>query len=72
MNSWILSQLRFVDKDKSSTMDKAECQHLLVNSLNVQLAEDVFENLFNVEVISNLLRTNFIFLRLQIKMRMGI
>ncbi|CAF1230912.1 unnamed protein product [Adineta ricciae] len=47
--NWILSQLRFADKDKSSTMDRTECQQLLVNSLNVQLAEDVFENLFNVE-----------------------
>ncbi|UJR35038.1 hypothetical protein I4U23_027814 [Adineta vaga] len=45
--NWILSHLRFSDKDKSSTMDKTECQQLLTNSLNIQLTDETFEKLFD-------------------------
>ncbi|CAF3309874.1 unnamed protein product, partial [Rotaria sp. Silwood2] len=44
--NWILSHLRFGDKDKSNTITKLECQQLLADSLNVELPEDVFEKLF--------------------------
>lgn len=46
--SWILSYLRFADKDKSNTMTKAECHQLLINSLNIKLPEEIFEKLFHV------------------------
>lgn len=46
--SWILSQLRFADKDQSNTMTKFECQQLLNNSLNIDLSEDIFQKLFQV------------------------
>ncbi|CAF3886376.1 unnamed protein product, partial [Rotaria sp. Silwood1] len=44
--NWILSHLRFGDKDKSNTITNLECQQLLADSLNVELPEDVFEKLF--------------------------
>ncbi|CAF1280178.1 unnamed protein product [Rotaria sordida] len=44
--NWILSHLRFGDKDKSNTITKPECQQLLADSLNIELPEDVFEKLF--------------------------
>jgi len=46
--SWILSYLRFADKDKSNTMTKAECHQLLINSINIKLPEEIFEKLFHV------------------------
>jgi hypothetical protein len=46
--SWILSQLRFADKDKSNKLTKHECRKVFTNSLNVELAEDVLEKLFKV------------------------
>ena len=51
-HSWILSCLRFGDKDQSNTMTKEECQQLLQNSLNVQLTEETFDGLFQVQSIS--------------------
>ena len=50
-NSWILSCLRFGDKDQSNTMTKNECETLLKKSLNVELAEENFDQLFQVEFI---------------------
>jgi hypothetical protein len=51
--SWILSYLQFADKDNLHTMNKLECQRLLMDSLNVELEERIFEKLFQVKSIQS-------------------
>jgi hypothetical protein len=47
--SWILSYLRFADKNDLRTMNKQQCRQLLADSLNVELDEEIFEKLFQVK-----------------------
>jgi Ca2+-binding EF-hand superfamily protein len=39
------------DKDGSRTLKKEECRRLLLDSLNANVSEDVFETLFRVKKI---------------------
>ena len=44
--SWILNYLRFADKDNSNSMNKRECRKLLTDSLNIELDETIFEQIY--------------------------
>lgn len=65
--SWILSHLRFADKDKSNDMTKHECRKLFTDSLNVELPEEILEKLFKVIEIHSYYFLSFD-LRKQIKL----
>jgi len=38
--------LRFADKDNSNSMNKRECRKLLTDSLNIELDETIFEQIY--------------------------
>ncbi len=57
--SWILKYFRIADIDGSNTLTKRECRKLLTNSLNVEVPENIFEQLFQVK---NSFSTNFLFI----------
>ncbi|CAF3432915.1 unnamed protein product [Rotaria sp. Silwood1] len=44
--NWILQFFHGADKDKSNTLTKQECQALLMNTLNVEMPDSVFEQMF--------------------------
>jgi Ca2+-binding EF-hand superfamily protein len=43
-----MNNFRLADKDGSGTLTKKECRELLINSLNAEISNDVFERYFNV------------------------
>ena len=48
--SWILNFFHAADKNQSKVLSKGECRDLLTNSLNVELPDDIFEQMFYVSI----------------------
>ncbi|CAF3574069.1 unnamed protein product, partial [Rotaria sp. Silwood1] len=45
--NWILEFFHAADTNKSQTLSKKECRDLLSNSLNIEMPDNIFENMFN-------------------------
>jgi hypothetical protein len=65
-SSWILNFFHAADKDKSRSLTKKECRHLLRDSFHVEMPDHLFEQLFMVEFLFYFIFIIFIF-RMQIK-----
>ncbi|CAF3154185.1 unnamed protein product, partial [Rotaria sp. Silwood2] len=45
--NWVLEFFHAADKDKSNKLSKKECRNLLATSLNVEMPDDVFKQMFD-------------------------
>ncbi|CAF3286134.1 unnamed protein product [Rotaria sp. Silwood2] len=45
--NWILEYFHAADKNKSNTLSKKECRDLLANSLNIEMPDNIFEQMFH-------------------------